>query len=77
MELGSKVAELVITRAKTDGSDAVFTGSIPTGPGFWRGTNPVTPLAGAWRTWVISSGREFRPPPPPAFDARTGMDIGL
>jgi hypothetical protein len=60
---------LVIARAKTDGSDAVFTGSIPTGPGFWRGTNPNEPLAGTWRTWVISSGSEFRPPPPPAFDS--------
>jgi len=69
MELGSKVAELVIARAKTDGSDAVFTGSIPTGPGFWRGTNPNEPLAGTWRTWAISSGSEFRPPPPPAFDS--------
>jgi membrane-associated phospholipid phosphatase len=69
MEIGRKVAELVIARAKNDGSDAVFTGSIPTGPGFWRGTNPATPLAGTWRTWVISSGSEFRPPPPPAFDS--------
>jgi len=69
MELGRKVAELVIAWARTDGSDAVFTGTIPTGPGFWRGTNPVTPLAGTWRTWVIASGSEFRSPPPPAFDS--------
>src|SRR5262245_54968381 len=69
LELGRKVAELVIARARTDGSDAVFTGPIPTGPGFWRGTNPLEPLAGTWRTWVISSGREFRPPLPPAFDS--------
>src|SRR5262245_35597915 len=69
MELGRKVAELVIARAKTDGSDAVFSGTIPTGPGFWRGTNPNEPLAGTWRTWIISSGSEFRPPPPPAFDS--------
>ncbi len=69
LELGRKVAELVIARAKTDGSDAVFTGTIPTGPGFWRGTNPSQPTAGNWRTWVISSGSEFRPPPPPAFDS--------
>jgi membrane-associated phospholipid phosphatase len=69
MELGRKVAELVIARAKTDGSDAVFTGPIPTGPGFWRGTNPNEPLAGTWRTWVIASGSEFRSPPPPAFDS--------
>jgi membrane-associated phospholipid phosphatase len=69
MELGRKVADLVIARAQTDGSDAVFTGEIPAGPGFWRGTNPNEPLAGTWRTWVISSGSEFRPPPPPAFDS--------
>jgi membrane-associated phospholipid phosphatase len=67
LELGRKVAELVIARGRTDGSDAVFTGTIPTGPGFWRGTNPNEPLAGTWRTWVISSGSEFRPTPPPAF----------
>jgi hypothetical protein len=69
VKLGRKVADLVIARGQTDGSDAVFTGEIPTGPGFWRGTNPNEPLAGTWRTWVISSGSEFRPPPPPAFDS--------
>jgi membrane-associated phospholipid phosphatase len=69
LELGRKVAELVIARAQTDGSDAVFTGTIPTGPGFWRGTNPLAPLGGTWRTWVLASGSEFRPPPPPAFDS--------
>src|SRR5688572_16683178 len=25
----------------------------------------VEPGAGNWRTWIISSGREFRVPPPP------------
>jgi membrane-associated phospholipid phosphatase len=69
LELGRKVAEVVIARAQTDGSDAVFNGTIPTGPGYWRGTNPLDPLAGTWRTWVISSGSEFRPAPPPAFDS--------
>src|SRR5262249_49018595 len=34
-ELGSKVAALVIARGQTDGSNAVFTGQIPTGAGFW------------------------------------------
>jgi len=66
-ELGRKVAELVIAWARTDGSDAVFTGAIPTGPGVWRGTNPVQPTGGNWRTWVIASGSEFKAPPPPAF----------
>jgi len=26
---------------------------------------PIEPKAGTWKTWVISSGREFRVPPPP------------
>jgi membrane-associated phospholipid phosphatase len=69
MEIGQKVAELVIARAQTDGSDVVFTGPIPAGPGIWNGTNPNEPLAGTWRTWVITSGSEFRPPPPPAYDS--------
>lgn len=68
-ELGRAVAELVIARAKTDGSDAVFNGAIPTGPCLWRGTNPVEPMAGTWRTWALSSGSEIRPGPPPACDS--------
>ncbi|MFN0119670.1 MAG: vanadium-dependent haloperoxidase [Blastocatellia bacterium] len=32
----------------------------------WPGSKPqVEPDAGKWRTWVISSGRDFRVPPPP------------
>src|SRR5947208_14204716 len=27
--------------------------------------DPVEPNAGNWRTWVISSGRDYRVPPPP------------
>ncbi len=66
-ELGRKVAELVIAWGRSDGSDAVFTGTIPTGPGKWVGTNPLQPTGGSWRTWVLTSGSEFRPSPPPAF----------
>ena len=69
LELGRRVAERVIAWAQTDGSDVVFGGTIPAGPGYWRGSNPLDPLAGTWRTWVIRSGSEFRPGPPPAFDS--------
>ncbi len=67
MQLGQKVADQVILYAKNDGSDAVFTGSFPSTPGVWSGMNPTTPLAGQWKPWVLSSGSEFRAPPPPAF----------
>src|SRR5262245_48500915 len=64
LELGRSVAALVIERARTDGSDAVFTGTIPTGPCSWRGTNPLDPTAGNWRPWALTSGSQFRPGPP-------------
>lgn len=69
MELGKRVAELAIERAKVDGSDAEWTGSVPAEPGKWNGTKPVEPLAGTWQTWVLESGDQFRPGPPPAYDS--------
>jgi membrane-associated phospholipid phosphatase len=69
LTLGQEVAALVIARAQADGSDAVFSGAIPNGPCNWKGTNPAEPLAGTWRTWVLSSGSEFRVGPPPACDS--------
>jgi hypothetical protein len=35
----------VIERVKSDGPDAQWTGSVPTEPGHWTGTNPILPLA--------------------------------
>jgi len=67
--LGTVVAQRVIERARTDGTDAVWTGTVPTGPGLWNGTNPQEPLAGTWKPWVLTSGSQFRPGPPPAFDS--------
>jgi hypothetical protein len=40
---------------------------MPSGPGYWTGTNPVLPMAGTWKTWVLASGSEFRPGPPFAY----------
>lgn len=69
LELGRAVAAKVIERAKADGSDAKWTGSVPTEPGHWTGTNPIDPLAGTWKPWVLTAGNEFRPPAPPAYDS--------
>jgi hypothetical protein len=69
LELGHKVGALVIARGKVDGSDAKWTGSVPTDKGKWTGTDPILPMAGTWKPWVLSSGNEFRPGPPPAYDS--------
>jgi hypothetical protein len=68
--LGQKVAEKALARAATDGADAKWTGTVPTGPGMWvlaPGTSPVEPLEGTWKPWLMTRGDQFRPGPPPAF----------
>ena len=69
LDLGSKVAALVIERGKADGSDTKWSGSVPAGPGKWNGTNPILPQMAMWKTWVLASPSEFRSPPPPAYDS--------
>jgi PAP2 superfamily len=68
-ELGKKVAEAVIARSKTDGSDAKWDGKMPTGPGLWTGTNPASVTQPLVKPWVMTSANQFRPGPPPAFDS--------
>jgi membrane-associated phospholipid phosphatase len=79
MELGQAVGNALIQRAKTDGADTPWTGTIPTvdptgrGEPLWTGTNPIFPLAGTWKTWVLTSGNQFRPGPYPDFFSTAGM----
>jgi membrane-associated phospholipid phosphatase len=69
LTLGKQVAALVVERGKADGTDAKWTGSVPSGPGRWNGTNPILPMAGTWKPWVLSSPGEFRPAPPIPYDS--------
>src|SRR5829696_4716196 len=69
LALGHAIGAEAVKRGKTDGFDAQWTGSVPTTAGSWTGTNPILPLAGTWRTWLIASGDALRPPPPPAPDS--------
>src|SRR5262249_7654302 len=67
LDLGESVGRAVVTYAQQDGSNQQFTGSYPPMSGVWSSPNPVTPLAGAWKPWVLGSASEFRLGPPPAF----------
>jgi hypothetical protein len=68
LSIGRAVAELLLERARRDGYERAWEGE-PTPP--WerppgaRGAL-VEPLAGTWRTWLLSSGDALRPAPPPA-----------
>ncbi len=67
LELGRQVADLFIAHAATDGTADPWTGTVPTDPTGWTGTNPALPQAANWRTYVLASGDEVRPGPPPAY----------
>lgn len=79
LELGRQVGAAAIHRAKTDGAEIPWTGSIPTvdptghGNPLWTGTNPIYPAAGTWKTWVLTSGSQFRSPQYPDFGSPAGI----
>lgn len=74
LALGRAVADAVIARALTDGSDHYFEGTIPSGIDLWSPppgtpadrTQPVEPLAGTWKTWAADISA-VRPGPPPPY----------
>ena len=75
--IGRAVAAATIARARADGSDVPWSGTVPSGSTMWRPTPPrnvelpFDATAPTWRTWVIPSGSVFRPPPPPAIGSPT------
>jgi membrane-associated phospholipid phosphatase len=71
LALGQRVAEQVIARAKIDGSDTVWTGTIPTGPCMWVGTNPGNAAMPNWKPILLTRADEFRPPAPPDCQSAT------
>lgn len=68
--LGARVAGKVIERAKTDGSDAKGNITMPKGPGYWTGTNPLRPLWGKVRPCLLENITQYRPGPPPAYGSQ-------
>lgn len=67
LDLGRAVAARVIAHMKIEGGK--WTGTVPTGPGLWKGTNPVGVDEVQWKRLVLTSPSQFRPGPPPAPDS--------
>jgi len=70
--LGRTVAQDVINRAKNDGSNAQWNGTVPTGPGKWASTAspaqlPLMPNWGNVTPWLLNSSDVIMPLSPPAF----------
>lgn len=71
-EIGRDVGSRVVASASTDRFNLPFNGPTPVGPGFWYSAAvppqpPIAPRLGEMRPFFMTSGSEFRPPPPPAF----------
>jgi membrane-associated phospholipid phosphatase len=67
LDLGADIGQAVVAYAQQDGSSQAFTGSYPPAPGVWSSANPVAPLAGTWKPWVLTNASDFRAAAPPAF----------
>jgi hypothetical protein len=76
--VGHQAADDIIGLRNGDGrlTPIATTSSFPTkpaGPGVWRRTPPFaapqTPWVGNVRPWVLKSGDQFQPPPPPALSS--------
>jgi membrane-associated phospholipid phosphatase len=71
-EAGRKAAQQVLAMMRSDRAAAPWTGSVPTEEGKWSSlaqppAPPAGPNLGAARTFFLSSGADYRAPPPPPF----------
>jgi membrane-associated phospholipid phosphatase len=74
LDLGRAIGERAVALAADDQPASAWDGSgrmmgdgywVPTPPGFVD--PPMEPLASTWRCWVLTSGDQFRPAPPPTY----------
>ena len=73
LALGRAVADRVIQKAKADGFDDLkWDGKRPHGPEHWEPPpgstgEPIEPLAGTAKTWLLDPVDRFQPPAPPKY----------
>jgi membrane-associated phospholipid phosphatase len=72
--LGRKVAEQVIARAKTDGSDSTQVGVPPSGACYWKGSTPANFTGQYFRPLLMTSAAQFHAPAPPDCTSQAAMD---
>lgn len=69
---GRKAAQQVLAMMRTDRAADPWTGSVPTGEGKWASlaqpaAPPAGPNLGKARAFFLTSGADYRAPPPPPF----------
>ena len=74
VQIGRTAAADVIAAAKTDRSDLAWSGPLPTGTDKWSSRAqparpPLGPRLGEMRPFFLTTGADFRAPPPPSYDS--------
>ena len=68
LALGAEVAAGIVALRANDGRAVVLAPYVPgTGPGQFRGVNPVNRFAPSVKPFALTSNGQFRPAPPPAL----------
>lgn len=67
--IGRAEGAAMVTHLQNDGFTTPFTGTIPTGPGYWipSALPPGGGTFGGVKPYFLTSNSQFRPAPPPAF----------
>ena len=71
LAIGRAAGDAVVAACQGDRFTTPWTGTVPTGPGMWiaNGT-PAGATFGGVKPWLLTSGDQFRPPPPPAWQSQ-------
>lgn len=68
LAIGRGAGDAVVEACKNDGFTKPWTGTVPTGPGMWIANGPPAGATlGGVKPWLLTSGDQFRPGPPPAW----------
>jgi membrane-associated phospholipid phosphatase len=67
-DIGESAADAVMERVRSDRFTTPWTGTVPVGPDMWIANGPPAGATfGGVRPYLLDSGNQFLPPPPPAF----------
>jgi hypothetical protein len=65
LEAGTRLADVMIERVRNDHFTDPWTGTVPVGPGLWTNVGPPqAPMLGKMTPYFLTSGDQFRSPPP-------------
>jgi hypothetical protein len=69
VSMGRVDANPILAHVMADGFTAPWTDTVPVGPGLWTPSAlpPAGGMLGQVTPWFLTSGAQFRPPPPPAY----------